>query len=72
MIAVIASMTMVELFDEYPSPISSEMMMIVLFTTPINIYTYNLYINGNKKKHQSLLLRGIGSGPGASSPPSSL
>ena len=27
-------------------------------------------INGNRKKHQSLLLRGIGSGPGPSSPPS--
>ena len=39
MITVIASMTMVELFDEYPAPFSSEMMMIVLFVTPINIYT---------------------------------
>ena len=40
MIAVIASTTMVELFDEYPAPFSSEMMMmIVLFTTPVNIYT---------------------------------
>jgi len=26
-------------------------------------------INGNRKKHQSMLLRGIGSGPGPSSPP---
>ena len=26
-------------------------------------------INGNRKKHQSFLLRGIGSGPGPSSPP---
>jgi len=39
MIAVIANMTKLELFDEYPAPFSSEMMMIVLFTTPINIYT---------------------------------
>ena len=33
----------------------------------------NIYIeiiHGNRKEHQSLLLRGIGSGPGASSPPS--
>ena len=29
-----------------------------------------IYINGNRKKHQSLLLRGIGSDPGPSSPPS--
>ena len=29
-IAVIASMTIVELFDEYPAPFSSEMMMIVI------------------------------------------
>jgi len=29
-IAVIANMTIVELFDEYPAPFSSEMMMIVI------------------------------------------
>ena len=29
-IAVIASMTIVELFGEYPTPLSSEMMMIVI------------------------------------------
>ena len=29
-IAVIASMTIMELFDEYPAPFSSEMMMIVI------------------------------------------
>ena len=29
-IAVIASMTIVELLDEYPTPFSSEMMMIVI------------------------------------------
>jgi len=36
---------------------------------PANIYIHNT-INGNRKKHQSLLLRRIGSGPGPSSPPS--
>jgi len=56
-------MTIVELFDEYPTPFSSEMMMIVI-DHDTNI------INGNRKKHQSLLLRGIGSGSGPSSPPS--
>ena len=29
-IAVIASMTIVELFDEYPAPFSSEMMMMIV------------------------------------------
>ena len=59
-IAVTASMTymtIVELFDEYPSPFSPEMTMI-LIDHDTNIY---LYIE-NRKKHQSLLLRGLGSG----------
>ena len=32
-------------------------------------YILNDIIDGNRKKHQSLLLKGIGSGPGPSSPP---
>jgi len=69
-IAVFASktyMTIVELFDEYPTPFSPEIAMIVID------YDTNVYINiihENRKKHQSLLLRGVGSGPGPSSPPS--
>jgi len=55
-------MTNVELFDEYLAPFSPEMMMIVI--------DHDSIINGNRKKHQSLLLRGIGSSPGPSSPPS--
>ena len=35
-----------------------------------NLYWMTNIINGNSKKHQSLLLRGVGSGPGPSSPPS--
>ena len=78
-IAVIAStpyVTIMEIFDEYPTPFSPEMVMIVIdhYT---NIYSYIyivndiiIIINGNRKKHQSLLLKGIGSGPGPSSPPS--
>jgi len=68
-IAVIASttyMTIVELFDEYPAPFSPEMAMIVI---DHNTNVYINIINGNRKKHQSLLLRGIGSSPGPSSPP---
>ena len=56
-VAVIASMTyitIVELFDEYPAPFSPEMAMIVI-DHDSNIYI-NI-INGNRKKHQSLLLR---------------
>jgi len=66
-------MTIMELFDEYPAPFSREMTMIVI-DHDTNIYNYIEHtcniINGNRKKHQSLLLRGIGSGPGPSSPPS--
>ena len=61
-IAVIASttyMTIVELFDEYPAPFSPEMATIVI---DHNTNIYINIINGNRKKHQSLLLRGIGSG----------
>ena len=72
-IAVIASMTymtIVELLDEYPLPFSPEMMMIVIdHDTNIYIEWHNI-INGTRKKHHSLLLRGIGPGPGPSSPPS--
>ena len=71
-IAVIASttyMTIAELFDEYPTPFSSEMMMIVIdHDTNIYIEWHNI-INGNGKKHQSLW-RGICPGPRPSSPPS--
>jgi len=56
-----------ELFDEYPAPFSPEMAMIVI---DHNTNVYINIINGNRKKHQSLLLRGIGSSPGPSSPPS--
>jgi len=45
-------MTIVELFDEYPTPFSSEMMMMIVVDHDTNV------INGNRKKHQSLLLRG--------------
>ena len=61
---------LVELFDEYPAPFSPEMTMIVI------VHDTNIYIewhsitNGSRKKHQSLLLRGIGSSPGPLSPPS--
>ena len=48
-----------ELFDEYPAPFSPEMAMIVI---DHNTNVYINIINGNRKKHQSLLLRGIGSG----------
>jgi len=72
-IALITSttyMTIVELFDEYPVPFSPEMTMTVI-DHDTNIYIkWHHIINGNRKEHQSLLLRGIGSGPGPSSPPS--
>jgi len=66
-------MTIVELFDEYPAPFSPEMMMIVIDHNT-NIYSklHSIFINGNRKKkeRQTLLFRGIGSGPGPSSSPS--
>ena len=53
-------MTIVELFDEYPAPFSTEMTMIVIdHNNNIYIEWHNIS-NGNRKKHQSLLLRGIG------------
>jgi len=61
-------MTMVELFDESPSPFSPETTMIVT-DHDTNIYIEYI-INQNKKKHQSLLLMGIGPGQGPSLPPS--
>ena len=69
-IAVIASttyMTILEIFDECLTPSSPEIMIIIGHDTNIYIERYNL----NRKKHQSLLLRGIGSGSGPSSPPPS-
>ena len=55
---------------EYSAPFSPEMTMIVIDRdTNIYIEWHNInIINGNRKK-QSLLLKGIGSGPGPSSPP---
>ena len=69
-IAAIASMTymtIVELFGEYPAPFSPEMMIYMM----IYIEWHNI-MNENRKKHQSLLLREIGSDLGLSSPPSCL
>jgi len=60
-------MTIMELFDEYPAPFSPEKMTIIIDHNT-NIHIHNI-INGNRKKHHSLLLRGIGSGSGPSSPP---
>ena len=61
----------VELFDEYPAPFFPEMMVIVIdHDTKIYYIQWHNIINGNRKKHQSLLLGGIGCGPGPSSPPS--
>jgi len=65
--AVIASttyMTTVELFDECPS--SHQTMVTIDHDNHIYIQRHNN--NGNRKKHQSLLLREISSGPGPSSP----
>jgi len=64
-----AYMTIVEFFDEWPAPFSLEMMIIINHDNNICIEWHN-NINGNRKKHQSLLLREIGSCPGPSSPPS--
>jgi len=69
-IAVITSttyMTIVELFDEYFAPFSTEVIRSLIMM-PTSILNDN--IHGNRKECQSLLLRGIGSGPGPSSPPS--
>ena len=52
------------LFDECPS--SHEMMVTIDRDNHIYIQRHNN--NGNTKKHQSLLLREISSGPGPSSP----
>ena len=39
-IAVIARMTIMDLFDEYPAPFSSGMMIVIDHNvTPINVYT---------------------------------
>jgi len=54
---------------ECSAPFSPEMTMIVTDRdTNICIEWHNRYYQW-KQKHQSLLLRGIGSGPGLSSPP---
>jgi len=54
-------MTIVEHFDEYSSPFSPEVIRSSLTSILNDI---------NRKEHQSLPLRGIGSGPGPSPPPS--
>ena len=54
---------------EYSTSFSPEMTMIIIdHDTNIYIEWHNKYYQW-KQKHQSLLLRGIGSGPGPSSPP---
>jgi len=57
-------MTVMELFDECPTPSFPKMMTI------INHYT-NIYVEQhNIKQKPATKLRGIGSGPRPSSPPS--
>jgi len=57
------------IYPEYSAPFSPEMTMIVIDRdTNIYIEWDNKYFQW-KQKHQSLLLREIGSGPGPSSPP---
>ena len=60
-------MTTVELFDEYSAPFSPEVIRSLIRKTNIYIEWHNI-IHGNRKECQSLLLRGISSGPGPSSP----
>ena len=52
-----------------PYPLLPEMTIIIYHNMDIYIEWHNI-INGNRKKHQSLLLRGIFPGPSPSSPPS--
>ena len=61
-IVVIASTvyaTIMELSDELPAPSPNEMTVTIDLDNNINIEWHN--INGSRKKHQSLLLREIGS-----------
>ena len=70
-IAVITSTTyttIAQLFDEYSAPFPWAD-KVIDHDTNIYIEWHNI-IHGNRKECQSLLLRGIGSGPGPSSPPS--
>jgi len=49
-----------KLFDECPTLSSPEMMIIIDHDTDVYTEWHNT-INGNRKQHQSFLLRGIGS-----------
>ena len=51
-----------------PSPLRWWWLSLII--TPTLYIEWHIIINGNRKKHQSLLLKGLGSGPGPSSPPS--